>query len=236
MKEKLFNIKLRQASRYLWHQVIYPMPPYPTKPIMVNPSDIKKYNLKFGTKNGLGQIAGGDWDLEGLSELAQHPTVIGLRQHFEDGMNWENTEYYQHAKVKMEEKGIWWGYNQMADFVNVRCAYVDDLYQSIKTNGYRPNEVGGHSAPKGDHRMGKKIYKHSLEPLVLIDRVGRFQLRDGIHRIALSLILGVREVPVQVLGRHRTWVRKRAELIRAKKSGGSGPVGVGELAHPDLGT
>ncbi|TVP78152.1 MAG: hypothetical protein EA353_08820 [Puniceicoccaceae bacterium] len=225
---------LKRASRHLWNRFSYAQLPTPEKAIFVNPSEINVVNKKFSTKDGLGQIVSGNWDLLELVPITDKNTFVGLNQRFVQGLEWSQTAYFEYARNKIEEKGHWWGYETLEQFLEIRCAYVDGLYHSIESKGYLSNEENGHTAPDMDHRMGSKRQRHSLEPLVLIDRNGDFQLRDGVHRVTLARILNIEKIPVHVLARHSTWVRARDKFLSGVKSSICNKDKLTMHNHPDI--
>jgi len=159
---------------------------------------------------GLGQVVTGDWDRdENTIPLTENPTHIGLKQRFVEGRDWENTVYYQRATQDINRHGSTEGYSDSSEFLRIRCGYVDELFETIRTEGYRPNLQNGHETPPSDFRSNERRYRHALEPLVSIGRDGEIFWIEGVYRLTIARILNLNSVPVQVVGRHRKWQELR---------------------------
>ena len=178
----------------------------PYRRIRLDPRRIETFNRVLCKQWGLGQIVDGTWDQSQQNEtFAADSIPQGLRQRFEEGYAWEDTAYFQFAKSEFEQDRSVWGYRTLDEFRSIRCEYVDSLYENIRTDGYRPNAAAGHRVPQADILRHRQAFVHQLEPLVVIGRHGTVHWRDGFHRIAIAKILGIEEIPVQVLARHHEW-------------------------------
>jgi hypothetical protein len=92
---------------------------------------------------GLGRVQGGDWDRD-RTELRETTTYRGLVQRFVDGQDWEETALYRRAKDSFDSgAGQYRGYGSLEAFREKRLAYIDDLYESIDTEGYHRLIVAG---------------------------------------------------------------------------------------------
>ena len=216
----LFGGEMRQdaiiKSRYLFQKIRFHSPAYPFDTIQVNPNDILKYNDTIQVEYGVGQIREGEWDRrENQQQLKNHWIVKGLQQRFEEKKDWEETRYYEKAKSDFEKGFNRWDYQNITEFREVRCTFVDELYKSIRDNGYRPNFKAGHNVPEGDSKGSRSSWKHRLEPLVVIGRNGEIYWRDGYHRYTIARILELDSIPVQVLARHQEWQKKRDKVAQA---------------------
>jgi len=231
-----FQFRSYTYWRLWFHQQRFFAPANPLHTIMVNPQEIELYNSEIEKKWGLGQIISGDWDREICCKpLTKNSIFTGLRQRFMEGLEWEETDYYKKAQLEFQKGRSMWGYEDLDQFRDVRCRYVDDLYKSIKQNGYRPNRTGKHKVPGADTHRKETAYIHRLEPLVVIGRDGTIYWRDGHHRTAIVQILGIDELPVQVLCRHQHWQAIRDKVARASKGHRCEQMDKKSLKdHPDL--
>jgi len=178
----------------------------PYRQVRLDPQRIETFNRVLCKQWGLGQIVDGTWDQPQQNESFDADSIPrGLRQRFEDGYAWEDTTYYQFAKSEFEQDRSVWGYQTLDEFHSIRCEYVDSLYESIRSDGYRPNAAADHRVPQADTLRRRQAFVHQLEPLVVIGRNGTVHWRDGFHRIAIARILGIEAIPVQVLARHQEW-------------------------------
>ncbi|WP_435159616.1 hypothetical protein [Haladaptatus sp. DFWS20] len=158
------------------------------------------YTSEIRLSWGLGRVAGGDWDHdENCNRLRETTTYRGLKQRFEERYDWEETALYRRAKRRFEIGSTVRRYDSIEAYRNSRCEYLDELYHSIKRDGYRPNKVAGHDNPHED------AYAHKLDPLVVIGRSGEICWTEGYHRFVIASILDIDEIPVYVLCRHEEW-------------------------------
>lgn len=210
--KKIHLPKIKTFLRYKHQQRKYDSPAPPFKLIKIDPSKIEHMTGELNVNDGLGQIKGGDWDLK-KDNIKENNTYTGLKQRYEDGLSWKETDY-KNAKNRYKKGDSVLGYETYEEFLNIRCAYVDKLYQSMKSEGYRLNKIENHDVPEIEGRDNS--FKHSLEPLVVITRSGDIVLRSGVHRVTIASILGLDHIPVHVLGRHSSWQGLREKVYRKK--------------------
>lgn len=199
--------------------------------VHVDPTAVEFYTTEVPLNWGLGRIEGGDWDREDrLNRLEETVTYRSLVQRFEDGTPWEETPLYDRASEQFEAGDSFRGYETLAEFREVRCAYLDDLYRSIDKEGYRPNAEATHEMADEDNPF-EAAYANHLEPLVVIGREGGIHWAEGYHRLVVAAILGLDSIPVYVLCRHEGWQRIRD---RIHASGGVPADLEPYRGHPDL--
>lgn len=225
---------LYTALRYRIHQLRYTAPADPYKRIQVAPTAIQHRTLDLKPAWGLGQVKGGDWDRdENLNPIEGGATYQGLKQRFEEGCEWEETVYYERAQRRFETQGSNAGYDDLEQYRRVRCAFVDELFETIRTEGYRSNFDATHDVPESDSR--KTTFAQHLEPLVAIGRDGEVYLSGGgYHRRVIAELLDVESIPVNVVGRHRQWQQIRDTVERARTLSELPPAIRPHLSHPDL--
>jgi len=224
-------LKARTYKTYLFNRLKFNAIASPYQPILVSPRRDIKYKFDKGEysinkRGALGEIRDGQWDSE-LENIYNSYVVKGLKQRFEQGHSWENTVYVERARNKLEidKKNGVYGCENINEFLDKRCSYVDNLYEEIATEGYRP-ESGGESDKNRKYRSKSNQF---LDPLVLIGRNGEIIWMHGFHRFAIADVLNL-EIPVQVRLRHKKWQETRCEI---HKNGL--PEGREDLRdHPDL--
>lgn len=152
--------------------------------VFVDPEDVKfslpSHELPQKTKP-LG-IAEGNWDLK-KREIDQ-TSWIGLKERFEQGKDWEKTEYYKNGveRIKNDENLP----VKRADNANTLEEFkkylerIDELYYDIKNDGYRESS---------------RIEVH-------VGRDGDWIVNSGYHRLILSQILDIDEIPAEIKYRH----------------------------------
>lgn len=210
-------MSLRRFRYYTkWHQLAnrrrYAAPADPWNAICVDPTDVEYY-ATVSLEWGLGRVRGGEWDRpSNFDRLSDTTTAKGLRQRFEEGRAWEDTAYYESAKEKFDDGNEVRGCETLEQFREERCEYVDELFESMRRDGYRPNYETTYDDPT------EVEYVHDLEPLVVIGRSGTVCWTEGYHRLIVAKILGVDEIPVYVVRRHEQWQRKRDEISETPSS------------------
>lgn len=211
----------------LTNRVRYDAPPEIYRPIHVTPTQVTHEVTAVQERDGLGQVKAGDWDIdENLRPLEKNEIVEGLRQRFKQGKSWKETVYYT---AKCDD------FSSVEEFLRVRCQFVEDLYNSIQQEGYRPNYKAGHMVPKEEKsRTEIRRYQHKLEPLVAIGRDGGIYWTDGFHRLAIAQILGLEAIPVQVVARHERWQQIRDKVHAISARGKEGELTKSVRNHPDM--
>lgn len=199
--------------RYRFHNVRYKAPGNPWKVIFVNPQNIEFSAKPVRHEWGLGRLSGGDWDSSDLEPIETNIIVQGLYQRFELNYDWEETIYVKELdRQYFCQNKSKWGYADLDTFIEVRCNYIDILYQKIKSSGYRPNYVGNHEVPETDVRSDDERFAQKLEPLVAIGREGEIYIADGYHRFAIARLLELDSIPFNILCRHQQWQELRDDI------------------------
>jgi len=204
----------------------------PYKIIRINPSRIEHRVRAIPKTLGFGQVHGGDWDRKYIEPIEKHPTHIALYQRFVEGYEWEYTEYVDYAKESFRKGEDKWGYESLEEFKEMRCQYVDRLYESMKKDGYVPNHQNDADWPEKDHRL--ELKPHNFEPIVCIGRDGEILYKDGIHRVAIAKILDIDKIPVNILARHKKWQELREEIANADSKDELSDRALKHLNHPDM--
>lgn len=221
------HFELHTRKNSILNEYLYKAPPDLYRPIQVDPTSISFEATSIKERDGIGQINAGNWDKESnLKPIGKNPIVKGLKQRFEEQKQWEETAYYA---ARRDE------YGSAEEFLQIRCAFVEELYRSIKEDGYRPNYKAGHRAPDKDKKRTRDgRYKHKLEPLVAIGRKGEIYWSDGFHRLAVTRILNVSSIPVQVIARHQQWQQVREKVHSTVQNEKAQSLSDDLLSHPDL--
>jgi len=182
----------------------------------------------------LGKIQRGDWD-QSDQRVEDLPVVRALREHFEDGKDWDEVEFIRHVLEQAERGHVIWRGCSTEEDVRKACARVDRLYEQIREHGYKTKQT---LVEQGDQSPDKYCtgdgFNRYDEVIVDIGRDGQFLFVDGRHRLAIAKILGLEEIPVRISARHERWQRIR-ELAREADSDDRLPEPVARHRdHPDL--
>lgn len=163
--------------------------------IYINPQDIQKF-LKFKKKKiftHYGDIKLSDRHHEkkrytGLivndqffkagKGLVNCPHIKGMMQRYVEKLEWHETTYKQlHITWYQEINGGRHKNKSFKQFHDNRLKTWDDIFNTIKTNGYRKSDLD----------------QDNVE--VAIDSHGNYLLIDGRHRVAFAQILGIKKIP-----------------------------------------
>ncbi|WP_435333751.1 hypothetical protein [Haloarchaeobius sp. TZWWS8] len=218
------QFRLFTRLHHLRNRLRYDAVTDPWDVIWVDPTEVTQYTTAVELPWGLGRVAGGDWDQpKHRGEIRKLARYRGLVQRFVDGREWEETVYYEDLRARYGDGPVPRGFDDFESFWADRRESHEQLYESMREDGYRPN----HLTNRDPQTWGE--YVHSLEPLLGIGRHGELLWNEGYGRLIVASILGVEEIPVYVLCRHEQWQRTRATVVS------EGAVEVDSLAeHPDL--
>ena len=170
----------------------------PFKIIWVDPNEIERYADRFEERRGW--VVDGDWDLK-TNRFMNQDIPLSIHQHYVLNIDWEETP--------LQEK-----YPSNPEF-NEKIAKVESLFETIKQSGYRSQQELL-AETDDEYNVWKEVndamHPYGNEIGVNIGRNGEFLwCVAGKHRLAISKILDIDEIPVQVFKRHSDWqaIRER---------------------------
>lgn len=174
------------------------------------------------------RILEGDWD-QANKTLKEIDLYQALKQRFQEGKEWEDTEYYQRG-INLINTGIkTWHYNTKEKW-DLRIEKTESLYYEIKKSGYKlKTEIP--SSKIGFAKLDTRIKLDEIS--VDIGRNGQLLSVHGKHRLIIAKLLDISKVPVIIIKRHKKWMDFRHNLIfygRKNQIIKHSPV----LNHPDL--
>ena len=142
-----------------------------------------------------GKVLDGDWDLpHNLIKLEELDIYQALYQHFIEGKEWQETDFYHRVLAEIESGMIKWNCLSNKDFEE-RCKKLDALCQDIKNNGFKTQK-----------KLRGGVRKMEDEVAVVIGRNGDLIFNNGRHRLAIAKILDLDKIPVKITLRHKRWV------------------------------
>ncbi len=195
-----------------------------SKIIYINPDEIT-YKLIPFFNNSVPSSTGtyvidGDWDIKYADENLIYPVDYdGLPEerilvdienldwyrsfeaHFNSGVSWEDTLLYQ----RRIEEGFKTSRYSSIDGLNMRLEYIDNLYEQIKSEGYKTQSE---LSKQGESHS--RDWRHEVQ--INLGRSGEPILDDGRNRLILAKIIGIETIPVRVLVRHKNWQRTRKQV------------------------
>lgn len=142
--------------------------------------------LPYETEVAYGTVKGGDWDRT-QPDFSKLLLYRGTRQHFVDGLDWQETVYYRRLVEQFRKRG--WETGEAETLALERCEKIDRVYKRIERDGYQSQrELNGHPLH---------------EVTVTVGRDGEILYNcEGRHRLSVAKVLDVEEIPVLVLARH----------------------------------
>ncbi len=167
-----------------------------------------------------GKIVGGDWDLQAMP-FEEKDVWKAFKHRFVEGGKWTETPFYARI-VRTIDGGIpVWACKSKEEFES-RLRQIDELFEDIKSNGYRTQKEIGESG---------KSFNDDDEVNAHIGRDGDYIFANGRHRLCIVKILKLPKIPVKISRRHTQWVSFRAEVLAYARKGGKI---YAPLLHPDL--
>ena len=191
----------------------------PFEPRYVSPERISEFSdrgqIREGVLNDIGTIRNGDWDVRDRDpdDLGQYAPTLeetvlyqSLETHFNDGVAWEETEIYDRVFNAVVNEGRRYHGCEAASDVDQHFREIDDVYESIKKNGYMTQRERRTPKPSLDEPFGY-INERVMEVSVDVARDGTLLLVDGRHRLSIAKILGLDELPVTIIVWHEEWIK-----------------------------
>lgn len=208
----------RSAYRLMGYRAIAD----PRKVITIDPRRVERYlpvsSFELAPRYQFGRILGGEWDTA-ARPLAEHPKYRACRQRVVEGRSWEETGIIDLLYKQLEEgteDTIEHGCSSREDLVKLYENDREALYRSLRDNGF-------------DRQESEVCCR------VHIGRDGALLFGSGgRNRFFLSKELGIENVPVQVLVRHREWQEVRERVQRAVSRGMWDVITTTYSDHPDL--
>lgn len=179
--------------------------------IYTDPGEIKVVdNSDLHKMLDSGKIISGNWD-RNVVPIEQHPKFRAVKERYTKKKSWEDTGIYDHLMMKINSRGRAEGCHSLVE-LKERYESVDILYESMRNEGYQSSKVGS-------------FFDHIC---VHIGRDGELIFAGGgTHRLAIAQVLGLPEVPVRVVVRHKKWQDTRDKHCQSGD-------GVEKLDHPDI--
>lgn len=163
-----------------------------------------------------GSLIGGDWD-QSDRRFEESELYRSFEAHFQRGVPWEDTALYDTVMGYIDDGTPLWGCSTEREFQQ-RCQELDELYDSIRQNGYK-SQAELMQSPiddpvRGDSRTPYHLRLVNHELAVCIGRDGDILFKDGRDRLAMAKVLNLDSVPVWVMIRHPQWQRLRNAVGR----------------------
>lgn len=190
----------------------------PFRVYAIDPTDVTHEirSDQFGRRVPYFGIVNGDW-YERTTPLAESGTYQMLVAHFGDGVPWEETQYFDHVREKLERgehhDRLDSSTQSVAEFRNY-LSFLDDLYQTIRDNGYRRQTELESDDDFCDRN--KKPFLNEIQVCVGPD--GEIFHKTGGHRLAIAKVLELDEIPVRTRVRHLEWQLVRDSLVDLERT------------------
>jgi len=225
LRNRLAAPVLRAIARLVWavKKRGYRRLADPAKTMLIRPGDIRCVcrDTRIRKSSVQGAVMGGDWDravLPWKQVLENSAKFKGIRQHFLEGIPWEETALFRERYARVwRGGGRVRGKRTASDLARAYRKY-DTIFESIRQRGILSPDEDGTVAP---------IYVH-------INRNGELvSTSDGNHRLFMAVLLSLETIPVRVWWRHADWQKIRQEY--AGMTPGQRRTKFQHLAgHPDL--
>lgn len=201
----------------------------------VSPTDIDRFSGIQGEAaaraNDIGDIKPGEWDrsIEALDRspitaerLSETVLFHSMKEHFDEDVPWEQTDLIHAVKNTSFDQPLWHNCQSIEDVLHY-CQSLDELYETIRTEGYR-TQFDVVRNTKGLRSIESAGFLNALINEVTVDvaRDGTLLLADGRHRLAIAKLIGLDTIPVVILARHQKWIENLQNTSE-----------LDQVAHPD---
>jgi glycosyltransferase involved in cell wall biosynthesis/2-polyprenyl-3-methyl-5-hydroxy-6-metoxy-1,4-benzoquinol methylase len=174
--------------------------------LYVNPNDIiftiskDDPTLKGNSVWHFGSVESGNWDINGYPVQEYGSLYKILKQRVIDKLEYEQIpEFMENLRI-IERGGSWYNYKSRNEYFR-RWQYIENLYLSIKKNGYKTRiELGE-----------KDLFD---EVRIQIGRKGELLFEEGLHRLVIAQLLNLNHIPVVIYRRHKEWAQLRDYVKR----------------------
>ena len=170
-----------------------------------------------------------DWDLApNLMKFEEHNCYKSFYQHFIEGKEWQDTDFYKIELNKIKAGMFRWGCSSEREYLE-RCKKLDELYKDIKDNGFKTQKMLGSEGIL----KHKGIREVEDEIKIVVSRDGDLIHHSGQNRLAIAKILDLDKIPLKITLRHKEWMKFRKEILLYVKTEMAGKA-YQPLPHPDL--
>lgn len=203
----------------------------PCKVVQVDPNAIKWRHTGDVTHAFFGRVRGGNWD-KNSERFDQTKIYRSLKRRFRDGIEWQDTTYYQEALKKVHSSDPKGPYTTESD-VRARFERLDTLFESIRKEGYLSQTELLEVHPEYTREFNNDAVVPRLNEVgVYVGRDGDLIFRSrGSHRLTIAKLLDLESIPVQFSTRHKMWQQLRYEF---RDRGPSALPPSVDQGHPDL--
>lgn len=172
-----------------------------------------------------GLILGGPWDMF-ATKFNERQKVKALNSRLVDGIDWDETDYYERILQRIENGRSWRGCLNKND-LDIKLSEYEYINDKVAKQGYK-SQKEMHDIPQpGENRIG--------EIGVNVGRDGElFWHDDGQSRLTIAKIQGIDKVPVEVLTRHKKWWTLKCEVESCDSMSDLSQNALENLDHPDL--
>ena len=159
-----------------------------------NDSTLKGNNLWH-----FGSVRDGDWDLDGIPIQNYGNIYPILKQRVEMSMNYHDIPEFI-ENLKLIYQGETPDNCRSEEQYREKWCRIEILYNLIKNEGYKSQEELKTGCPFNEIR-------------VQVGRNGKLLFEEGIHRLVICQVLGLKRVPVIVTRRHSQWVKTNKKSL-----------------------
>lgn len=164
----------------------------------------RDHTLKHNDMWHFGTVCGGDWDLDGIPVQEYGYIYPILKQRVEAGLEYDDIREFR-RNLEFIRQG------QAPENCPSESAYrekwkaTEPLYWTIKSEGYRTQRQ-------------LKAVRPLNEIRVQVGRNGDLLFEEGIHRLVIAQLLGLKRVPVIITRQHADWVAKHGRRWNGERA------------------
>ena len=162
---------------------------------------------RFDKWLNMGEIRDGNWD-QPDGQFDDRPLIQTLQARFDDGISWDELEYVQQALSTVPNGGSTWNGCRSPEDVRRRCKQLDELYETIRDQGFK-SQTELHGSDNKSILLSGSFDRSKTDIVLHIAGNGELLFVDGNHRLAIAKILDIDAVPVRISIRHKQWQQIR---------------------------
>lgn len=176
---------------------------------LIDPSVVKRTvnrqdrTLKRNDMWHFGSVCGGDWDLNGIPVQEYANIYRILKQRIEGGLEYDEIPEFREG-LELIRRGERPENCRTESQYREKYANTERLYGTIKREGYKTQRQ-------------LKAIRPLNEIRVQVGRDGDLLFEEGIHRLVVVQLLGLKQIPVIVTRQHAEWVAKNKARWRGAR-------------------
>lgn len=191
----------------------------------VKPQDIQYCLAKnFNDWNNSTKIVEGNWN-RGKKLFEELLIYQILNSRHKEGKKWEDNDRYHEVLNQIQTGSKKVDYKTKEE-LDEKLRKMESLYHSVKKNGYK--FIKNHFDLKKKEKLKNSTLWEDI--ITVINEDGHFLVVSGEISLLVAKLLGIPEIPINVVARHKNWISFKRGLLYFARYGTL----YQKLTHPDF--